>query len=57
MHAVDSTEGPEIDDREAPAKVGNMQRPGNVEPVEPIREIGSPNRACIRVNGHPGLWY
>src|SRR2546428_1744095 len=57
MHAVDSTEGPEIDDCQPPAQVGDVQRPGYVEPVEPFREVGGANRAGVGVNGHPGQWY
>src|SRR5438445_8313481 len=57
MHAVDSTEGPEIDDCQPPAQVGDVQRPGYVEPVEPLWEVGGREpcrRRCerpSRVNG------
>jgi len=53
VHAVDSTEGPKIDDRQPPAQVGDVQRPGNVEPVEPIREVRGANRTGVGLNRHP----
>src|SRR5437870_2494449 len=55
VHAVDSTEGPEIDDCQPPAQVGDVQRPGYVEPVEPFREVGGANHAGVGVNGHRSM--
>ena len=60
VHAVDSAEGPEVEDRQPPTQVGDVKGSGDVEPVEPIREIGSsdqPGQGGNRhaINGRSGV--
>src|ERR1700737_1811206 len=52
VHAVDSAEGPEIDDGQPPAEIAEVQRPGHVEPVQTVREVGGSNGAGIGADGH-----
>ena len=53
VHAVDSTEGPEVDDREPPPQIGDVQRPGDVDPIESPRKIGCPHAARVGTQRHP----
>ena len=60
MDAVDSAEGPEVDDRQPPTKIGDVQWSGDIEPVEPLREIRGTDQTAEggnrhRINGTGGL--
>jgi len=52
VHAIDSAEGPEVDDRQPPAQVRQPERPGHVQPIEAFRKLGRPNLPGERVGGH-----
>ena len=52
MDAVDSAEGPEVDDRQPPTKIGDVKWSGDIEPAEPLREIRGTDQTAEGGNRH-----